>query len=232
MNLALGVGGLGEAKAALRRAAELGYGAVQLDGAAAGMRAREMDRSARRDLAAMLRRLGLRVAGVDLWVPKEHFAKGAHTERAVGAVTGALELAAEVVQLAGGSAVVAVSMGAGAAADVRAALREAEERAGARLADHHWPPSAGEGVGIDPAAMILAGAEPHAEVLRLSDVPVAARLSDLSPVGRVPAGRGKLDVMAYEVALVTRGFAAPVVLDLRGLLDADGEAAARAPGAR
>ncbi|MCC6951764.1 MAG: sugar phosphate isomerase/epimerase [Phycisphaerales bacterium] len=231
MNLALGLCGLGEAKAALRRAAELGYRAVQLDGAAPGMRPRELDRSARRDLASMLRRLGLGVAGVDLWVPKEHFHHGAHTERAVGATVSALELAAELASLGGGSAAVAVVMGVGAAADALAALREAEQRTGARLADHCWPPGAG-GVGIDPAAVILAGGQPHTEVLRLGAAPVAARLSDLGPVGRVPAGRGKLDVTAYEVALATRGYSGPVVLDVRGLLDAWGEAAARAPGAR
>lgn len=180
----------------------------------------------------MLRRLGLGVAGVDLWVPKEHFQHGAHTERAVGATVGALELTAELALLGGGSATVAVVMGAEAAADALTALREAEQRTGARLADHHWPPVSGEGVGIDPAAVILAGGDPHTEVLRLGAAPVAARLSDMGPVGRVPAGRGRLDVTAYEVALVTRGFTGPVVLDVRGLPDAWGEAAARAPGAR
>ncbi|MCE7975432.1 MAG: hypothetical protein DYG92_14100 [Leptolyngbya sp. PLA1] len=231
MNLALGLCGLGEAKAALRGAAELGYRAVQLDGAAPGMRARELDRSGRRDLAAMMRRLGLGLAGVDLWVPTEHFAPGPHTERAVHAVICALELVGELATMAGGRAVVSVSMGAGAAADAKVALREAEERAGARLADHQWPPAAGCGVGIDPAAVMLAGGEPATEVLRLAEAPAAARLSDLGPVGRVPAGRGKLDVMGYEVALVTRGYVSPVVLDVRGLADAWGEAAARAPGA-
>ena len=58
-----------EPRAAIEWAAGLGYRAVQLDGAAAGVRARDLDRSGRRDLAALLRRLQLGFSGLDLWIP-------------------------------------------------------------------------------------------------------------------------------------------------------------------
>lgn len=70
--------------------------AVQLDAAAAGLRPRELDRSARRDLAATLRRLSLACSGLDLFIPSSHFSDPAQTDRAVSAVFDAIELAADL----------------------------------------------------------------------------------------------------------------------------------------
>jgi sugar phosphate isomerase/epimerase len=78
------------------------------------------------------------------------------------------------------------------------------------------------GIGIDPAALLAAGANPASEVSRLTTPPVAARLSDSVAGARVIAGSGKLDVLAYQIALATKGYSRPVVVDLRGLRDQEG----------
>jgi len=210
----------GGPRRAIEWAAGLGYRAVQLDATAAGIRPRELDRSARRDLAALLRRHELSVSGLDLWAPASHFAHGPDTGRALAAVAAAAELAAELRTLIGGSsrAVVAIALAAKPAEGVLTALAGASEHTGAAIADHAWPP-AHEAVGIDPAAMLLAGADPAAEILRLAAVPVTARWTDLGPAGRTARGRGRLDVLAYDVALTTRGVPGPRIVDLRDLKD-------------
>lgn len=221
----------GSLRSQLAWAAALGYRAVQIDLALPGLRPRELDRSARLDLGAVVRRSGLTLSGVDLWIPKAHFVSGVHAERAIDAVRQALELAGELARM--GSAPVPVCGELGPeAAEARGAIAKAAERAGVVYADHAWPVAGavgGPGVGIDPAAVIAHGADPVQAVLGLADVPVAARLSDLSSVGRVPPGEGRLDVLAYSVALRTRGFVAPIVVDLRGLVEPAAVAAGQRP---
>ena len=59
-------------------------------------------------------------------------------------------------------------------------------------------------------------------------MPTAARLSDLGPGGRVAVGSGKLDVLAYQVALATKGYSRAGVVDLRGVRGQEGAATAAA----
>jgi sugar phosphate isomerase/epimerase len=153
----------------------------------------------------------------------------------VDATVQALELAADLARLVGSDgAVVSVSLAEKTPGAVIEALSAAADRVGARVADHQWPARGVEsgslvGVGIDPAAMLAAGADPAAEVSRLSASLAAARLSDLGPGGRVEAGSGKLDVLAYQVALATKGYGRAVVVDLRGVREQE-EAAREALG--
>jgi sugar phosphate isomerase/epimerase len=211
-----------EPRAAIEWAAGLGYRAVQLDGAAAGVRARDLDRSGRRDLAALLRRLQLGFSGLDLWIPPAHFVDAANTGRAVDATVQAMELVADLARLIGSDgAVVSVLLAEKTPEAVIEALSAAADRVGARVADHQWPARSVEsgglvGVGIDPAALLASGADPAAEVSRLSAAPTAARLSDLGPGGRVAVGSGKLDVLAYQVALATKGYSRAGVARARG----------------
>lgn len=214
----------GLARAAMEWAAGTGYRWVQLD--ATALRGRDLDRSARRDVAVTLRRLGLGVSGWDLWVPPSHFKAGVDVDRAVAATVGALELAAEMRGLLEGSqAVLSIVLPADADSSVGTALRGACEQWGSAVADFAWPVQAGDrggegiGVGIDPASLIAAGADPVLECARLSAAPRAARWSDFSGGQRVMAGTGSLDIPAYEATLVARGLRCPVVVDLRGLRD-------------
>ncbi len=217
------------ARDAINTLAGMGWRALQLDGTV--LRARELDRSARRDLAALFRRLDLGFSGLDLWIPPAHFADAARSDRAVAAVEAGAVLASELASLVHGSSVgahagglVSLTLPADCPEAMAAHLAGACQIHGVLLADHAWPARAAPGAmgtGIDPASIIFAGADPAAEVPRLAAVPVAARLDDLAASGRVEVGSelGRLDRATYEAALYSRGFRGYLVADLRGLPD-------------
>lgn len=83
-------------RASLDLAVAIGFRAVQLDATAAGLRPRDLDRSARRDLAATLRRAELTCAGIDLLIPPQHFTDPTHADRAAEALFAAIDLAADL----------------------------------------------------------------------------------------------------------------------------------------
>ena len=204
--------------------ASLGARAVTLD--AGVLRARDLDRSARRDVASMLRRAQLELAGIDAWIPPEHFERAETADRAIAAVVGACELASELALLVGGGsrAVVSIMLPGEGAGDAALAIASAAERVGAVVADHAWPVSPRDdiGVGVDPAAVLMGGGDPAAAVSGAGTI-ASARLGDVSAHGRIAVGdRGsRLDVLAYQVALSTAGYAGHVVVDPRGVADAE-----------
>jgi sugar phosphate isomerase/epimerase len=229
-----------DARAAIAWVASLGVPSIQLDASLDGIRPRQLDRSARRDLAATLRRHGLALAGVDLWIPPEHFTDAARVARALDATLAAVELASELAPLAApagfssvSNAVVSVVLPADLADDLRIQLEAGATRCGVRLADHRLgaidpAESPAFGRGLDPATALLGGADP----VRLASARpklLAARLSDASVIARSAVGDpgARLDVVAYRVALETAGYAASVPIDLRGLPD-QADAARRA----
>lgn len=218
-------------------AASRGFRGVTLNGAAAGCRGRELGRSARRDLAALLRRSSLWFAGLDLWVPSGHLVDAAHADRALGALLEGVDLAADLAELAGGAgggggggaggAVLNTWLGEDAAA-VNAAVRERAEARGVLVADHAWPCGDGArfegpiGAGLDPATMFVsegAKADPASAASRLGARVVSARLSDANGAGRcaVGAAGARLDVLGYLVALSTAGYVGSLVIDVRGV---------------
>jgi sugar phosphate isomerase/epimerase len=204
-------------------AARSGVRGLHLDAACAGIRPRELDRSARRDIASLLRRLQLSFSGVDLWIPPEHFTEAMHVDRAVEAACAAMTFAGEIAGLnASARPAVGLVLPAAAPTEVLRTIAAAAEVAGVLVADHAWPPREGDrwgiGIGIDPAAVLMSGdASPHVAVSRSSAALASARLSDVASHGRVVPGTGRLDLLAYEVALATAGFAGPVIVDPRGV---------------
>lgn len=224
--------------------AKSGVRGVQIDATAAGIRPRELDRSARRDLAALLRRSELACSGVDVFIPPEHLCYGATVDRAVSTVLGAIELAADLAVLATGAVVTRMSgvracvsltlpsgeKGAlpGVVSARDAVTRHAESR-GVLIADHAWPideavEDPGLGVGLDPAVALIAGADPALLAAKLGARVADARMSDVRQgpggVRSMPgASGGRLDVVSYLVALATTGFSRPVVLNASGLQD-------------
>jgi hypothetical protein len=196
---------------------ERGFRSVQLDAAEAGMRPRDLDRSARRGLVASLRRRGLTVSGLDLWIPPAHFLDPARADRAVAAVTGAISLAAEL-----GHCPVSVTLPRDQAGeDVADTLSGYGEKCGVALADHGLPPAEDDrmSIGIDPAALLADGQDPCQAVARCAGALVTARLCDLTTDGmRAPIGdrvTARLDVTSYRVALSVAGYQHPVVVDTR-----------------
>lgn len=183
---------------------------LALDAARPDCRARDLGRSARRDLAAMLRRTELELAGIDLFIPPEHYTDPAKDGRAFETVQQTAMLAAELARLVGGRSrpVVSITLPASLPEHERASLIAVFEKYGAIGADHtpNAPaPSAWLGTGIDPAACFLAGADPAALATRPGVV--ALRLSNLNATGRCPvnAEGGRLDLLAFTASVLTTG---------------------------
>lgn len=220
--------------------AEAGFGAVQLDATLPGIRPRDLDRRARCDLAALLRRRGLSAAGIDLFVPRKHLSATEHVDRAVSAIYSVIELAAEL-----GRVPVSIAMPVDDVTDdVKHALVEAADGHGVALAVHcednldalrAWVEDVdlpALGMAIDPAALLSHKLDPakvvhdagkHLRVARLSDL-----TRDADEAGRRCAvGSGDLDVEAYRIALdFASSRRGPVVLDVRHLTDAGSAARA------
>ena len=207
---------------ALARLGEIGCGAVQLGATQPGLRPRDLDRSGRRDLVATLRRLELALAGIDLWIPVDHFTVAAHVDRAVAAVCAAIDLAADV-----GGCPVSVTLPPEIDGLVVAQIVEHAEHRGVGVADHAVPPSdvAGLGVGIDPAAWLADGRDPIAAVLEHARRLCSVRVVDLLTTGlRGPprggsGSEGRLDLLAYRASVEIARPARPVVVDLRQWTD-------------
>ncbi len=214
---------------------------VRVDATMAGIRPRELDRSGRRDLGAILRRTELAFAGVDLFIPPEHFVKPDTADRAVSGVLGAVDLAADLSGLAFGAIVTRLASGTPTSVsvvlppklppDIRAAIADHAASRNVRVANQAWPIEDQSplhehtlGIGLDPATVLAFGADPVALAATLGSRLACARLSDIAGAaviggGRVPPGSGRLDALAYLATLTTVGYQGFVVQDLHGLRD-------------
>jgi sugar phosphate isomerase/epimerase len=244
--LAATVGSLVEAghaapRDALAALSHQGYAFVQWSATTPGMRPRDLDSSARRGLLSELRRLELRCAGVDAWVPPGHFLDPTTIDRAVTALEQSVRFAADLAMPGDRRPTVSllvpteseVAAQTAIAAQVREALAHIAslaEHEGVAVADHSLEPcvigtagpsgnSSGFGVGIDPASLIAAGRDPAAAVLKAGASLASARLVDCFRSGlRGPIlepGESRLDVTAYRVAIELSVFDRPLVVDAR-----------------
>lgn len=221
--------------------AEAGFSYVQLDATMPGVRPRELDPSARRDLAATIRRSGLIASGLDFFIPADHYRDPSHVDRAVESAHAALRLAADLDRLTVSLNVPVLD----AEPQIIQDLLAAADGFGVRLALYHTADPAPlqdwlsqhdnnlVGVALDPAALLAARHDPVATLQGLGDVLMVARLSD-SKRGqadgwRSTVGRGDLDLMAYRVSVdLAPRRVGPVVLDLRMLADPSAAAIAGA----
>ncbi len=208
-------------RAALDRLASLAFRAVQLSASQPGMRPRELDRSGRRDLLGLLRRLDINPAGLDLWIPEAHLRDPARIDRAVGAIEAAVELAADLGRASLSLLLPRRDESPDPIEQVLEAVIEKSLRFGVPLADCEVPPSdrADVGVGIDPVIWLSNGRDPVDAVVAHADRVESVRLGDLTASGdRIAVGdgdQGQLDLGAYRGALVRCGYNAPVVVDVR-----------------
>ena len=217
--------------AALRKLAENGINSVQLSAAQQGIRPRELDRRARRDLSATLVRNGLMLNGLDLMIPRKHWRDGEQMDRAVTSALAAIELAADLGHVPVSLALPVKDL----ADDVRQALLTAADGRNVTLAVHAeneldeliaWVERESQpilGIGIAPSVLLAAEIDPADMLNRFSKHIRVARLDDYSPPsvatmgGRCPVGQGELDVTAYRIAVELATGIRGVVLELRDL---------------
>jgi sugar phosphate isomerase/epimerase len=216
--------------------ADAGFPAVQLDAAFSGIRPRDLDHRARRDLSSLLVRRDMRLAGIDLFIPRRHFTDPQQQDRALSAVIAAITLAADL-----GKVPVSIALPIkDVADDIRQSLVGAADSHGVCLAVHaedqlealdRWVQAVdlpALGMAIDPAALIARGLDPAAITQRYARSIAVGRLSDLQagsdetserPAGlRCSVGEGDLAIPAYRVSLdLCPSRRGPVVLDLRGM---------------
>lgn len=207
----------------------LGEPRIQFDATRPGLRPRELDRSARRDLAAMLKRRACIATGADLFIPPEHFALGPDNDRATAAAISTIELLAELASLGGaigtggvgGRSVLCVQLPAKPSEQAMKAIDLAAADKGVTVIDLGLPPATNLPVhivpGVDCAQVLAAGQDPAA---RVASGAGAIRLCDWDGARRVVVGRGRLDVQALAVAASIAPAGLPVILDLRGVAEA------------
>lgn len=221
-------------KAATEALAAAGFPAIQLDATLPGIRPKDLSARARRDLQAMAARAGMVIAGVDFFVPRTHFLRSEHVDRAMAAALAAIELAADLGRVPVSLALPVSEAGA----EIEAALVSAAEGRSVPLAVHaedeleklpQWLDAVDlllVGAGLDPAAALASGLDPAQTVHKLAKRLMVARLSDWgggssrADACRRPVGQGDLDVLSYRVAVeLARKRRGPVVVDLRGVGD-------------
>ena len=130
-------------------AGDLGLRGVQLSAAQPGIRARDLDRSGRRDLLAAARRNELELSGIDAWMPAETMLDSAQADRVAGELLAAIELAGDL-----GGLPVSLRLPPTGADEVVSALAASAARLGVMLVDHSVPPRgrAATRVGVPDAA--------------------------------------------------------------------------------
>ncbi len=223
-----------DVRSALRVIGRGNFEAVQLDVTLSGLRARELDQRARKDINALLVRQSLRLAGLDLFIPRKDFLASDCVDRAMSVAVSTLELAGDLGHIPVSLPLPVESL----SSDVKAALVAAAEGYGVTLAIHAedqlealevWLKEVNQpclGAALDPASVIAAGDDPVATAQKLGEHLRVGRLSDEQAEGRLrcPVGQGELNLQEYRMTLdlaTGRGTGGagggPVVLDLRGL---------------
>lgn len=235
--IVVGLGALREAARGLEERArmvrEIGIGRVTVSAAEVGARPRELNRSARRDVAAQLRRGGVSCVGVELWVPQKHFDDGVNEQRAVDALCEAAGYASELGELTGGEGALHTSLpcsvdesGTAVMHGGARAVMEHGSSLGVRVVDHGGFGVSAVGaetgcrVGLDCGLSLMRGEEPRDVMLAHTDRLGAVRVSDAVSGNRVRVGSGELDLLDLVISWTTLQEKPWLVVDLRGLDDA------------
>jgi sugar phosphate isomerase/epimerase len=212
---------------ALHSVAEARFQQVQLSATQVGLRPRDLDRSGRRDLMALMRRLELSPAGLDFLIPPGHYADPVHADRAVGAVLAAVDLAADLGRVAVTielPAAMAQSDSAAGHAEVLGAILSHAEKTGVIVANLGDAAMNVDGLAsaMDIVSLVMKGVSPAAALARVRHVLASVRCSGATETGaRVPFGRdSRIDPLELQVALSIAGYRNAVVLDARGWPDA------------
>jgi sugar phosphate isomerase/epimerase len=197
--------------------------ALHLDATLPGIRPRELDRSARRDLLAIVKRHNVSLTGCDLFIPPTHFTSPQHQQRAADAVRQAIGLAAELRSLGAAAAMVCIETAASVAkpndptVDPAALLTDLAAHArdhGVTLCDC-TSDSSPLARGLDLAAVLARNEDPAAAIL--THKPACLRLADWNGRARVPFGDGRADATSIAAATSVATPDAMGILDFRGV---------------
>ncbi len=204
---------------------------VQLSAAQPGMRPRELDGRARKDLIAALHRSGLMISGVDLFVPQRDWLDNQKIDRVVASVLASIAFAADI-----GRVPLCLSFPyRSIAKDVLDSVLTAADSHGVTLAIHGesdpqefdlWLECHDENfirAAIDPATVLATDHDLNAMTAGLAGRLTVARLDDYAERsvtdtgGRCNVGDGSLDVTSYRVALSLATRLRHIVVELRDL---------------
>lgn len=211
--------------------AAAGIRGVQLSATMKGLRPRELDQRARRDVAAALGRRGLMISGLDLMIRHNHWLDPARQDRAATAAIAAIDLAREwggvpvclslPIQKLGDDlkqALVAAAEGRGITLAVHAESELEHLQKWIARVDHPCLRAA-----LDPAALIPRGQSAVNAAIDLASVLAVARLDDHAnggiEMGRCMVGQGDLDVTAYKAALSVASSLRGLAIELRDTRD-------------
>ena len=210
IQLSVTMAALGAAPLCFTLAAKLNVAGVQFDASQPGLRARELDIGGRRDVAATLRRNELVASGIDCFIPVERFEQLDAVERAMTALFESLAFAEFLGR-------VPVSLFMPRDEQLVNTIAQEAARRGVALADFTRPASCSKcGIGLDPAVILLEQKNPAQEVSTAGPRLVAARVNDIDQSGqRGPIGHGRLDALAYRIALEVCGLKSLPVIDCR-----------------
>lgn len=190
-------------------------------------RPRDLDRSARRDLVAIMSRLELRCACVDCFLPTAHFLDAAQVDRATAAAIDAIEFAAEIATLegriGGGTVVLSVPTTKDKLAqDALDAISATAQHQGVHVAVPTCDASLVFQpflVALDPAQILANNQDPLTIALASSRRIGAVRIVDLLRSGsRGPIGEpqeAQLDCRGFASGCRAAGFEGEFVVDLR-----------------
>ncbi len=208
---------------AAEAAARADVPALHLDATLPGIRPRELDRSARRDLLAIVKRHNVSLTGCDLFIPPTHFTSPQHQQRAADAVRQAIALAAELRSLGAAATMVCIETAAPVAqpndptVDPAALFTDLAAHArdhGVTLCDC-TSDSSPLTRGLDLAAVLARNEDPAAAIL--TQKPACLRLADWNGRARVPFGDGRADATAIAAATSVATPDAMGILDFRGV---------------
>lgn len=201
---------------------------IHLSAATKGLRPRELDKSARRDLLATLTRKSIMLSSIDLLIPNEHWNDNKQVDRALSSTISAIHLAADL-----GRVPLSINLPIDLITnEIKHELITAADGHSTPLAIHiadqseslhPWLKNLDHpmiGASIDPAIQLQIKNDPVNILSNFANHLFLARLDDLAISGqRCNIGSGRLDLLAYKIALGTLEKLKAIVLELRELPD-------------
>lgn len=224
-------------KAALSRAASMGFAAVELGAAAGDTSPEQLSQSGRRHLDRLVRGLGLDFAALDAVAPGGGFGDSRRVDERIARAKATLDLARDV-----SVPIVVVALGPmvgdlarESAVDGLREVGEYADRTGRTLAvqTHEQSPESLDAflravgcpsvrVCVDPAALLMMGHDPIEGVMRLAGGVCLSHARDATLGGgdrqghETAMGEGHVDLPAYLAALDGAGYGGPQIIRRSG----------------